>query len=818
MLEHITRHVAFLCSLVFVFSFPSLAMSQTGRIDGEVLSSAGGPLAGVTITLYASGDVTARVAVSDASGRFEFAELPPAIYTPVAALPGFEHFIHSPIQLGEGESLSIHINLRLAYSEVVSIEEQALTQGNEPITEQKFSSNILEVLPLPSDRFQEAMPLLPGVVRGREGRINFNGARSAQSMLLVNGSNATDPLTGEFAFELPLRAVDTVEVHTIPYSAEFGSVTAAVANVVTRAGGDKWAVDFGSLLPSLRWRDGKIKGINSATPRVQVGGPLLKDQLWISQAVDYRFVRSRVYEDVVGEDEEIVENFDSFTQLDWQVNDAHSVTATVSYFPVEIDNWGLSVLQPESATPEFHSSGWNVAVAERAVTSSNTSWETMVAFKRYDVRVTPAGEGSSILGPDGLRANYFNAIDRESAWLELKSSVTHFLPSRFGEHVLKVGGHFSHATFDGMDESGVIETRGQDGGLLRRTEFLGSAEVGASDWVLAGFVQDEWRPTSQLGLDIGVRYDYERITGKSHLSPRLAVAFSPWEDGGTILKGGWGAFYDHVFLHAGDFDSLQTRMETEFTADGGPAGPPLVFQNVIDPEGLDVPRTRIWNVELNQALTEDWLVRVKYQEHRGETELVVDRQEDAPTGPTLLLSSSGSSSAREFDVTVRRSLPSDGNLFFSYVKSRTSGHLNDFVTLYGDRRRPILVEDEDSLQPFDVPHRFLAWGTINLSHGITIVPGVEWRSGFPYTVFTEGYEVVGERNRGGRFPTFLSADVSVMKALTFKGKSFRVGFQIFNLTDHYNPRDVYSNQSSANFGQFADSVDFSIRARLGFDF
>jgi hypothetical protein len=816
--DHASRHVALLCSLVLVLSFDSLAMGQTGRIDGEVLSSAGDPLPSVTITLYASGNVTTRVAVSDESGRFEFAELPPAIYTPVAVLPGFEHFIHSPIRLGEGETVSIHINLRLAYSEVVSIEELALTQSNEPITEQKFSSNILEVLPLPSDRFQEAMPLLPGVVRGPGGRINFNGTRSAQSMLLVNGSNATDPLTGEFAFELPLRAVDTVEVHSIPYSAEFGNVTAAVANVVTRAGGDQWEVDFGSLLPSLKWRDGKIQGIGSATPRVQVGGPLLEDKLGISQAVDYRFVRSRVYEDVVGEDEEVVENFDSFTQLDWQVNDVHSVTATFSYFPVEIDNWGLSVLQPESATPEFHSSGWNVAVAERAVTSSNTAWETLVAFKRYDVRVTPAGEGSSILGPDGLRANYFNEIDRESAWLELKSSFTRFFASRFGEHVLKVGGHFSHATFDGIDESGVIETRGPDGALLRRTEFLGSPEVGASDWVLAGFLQDEWRPTSQLGLDVGVRYDYERITGKQHLSPRLAMAFSPWENGGTILKGGWGAFYDHVFLHAGDFDSLQTRMETEFAADGGPTGPPLVFRNIIDPEGLDVPRTRIWNAELNQALGEDWLVRVKYQERRGGRELVVDRLEDAPAGPTLLLSSSGSSSAREFDVTMRRALPSDGNLFFSYVKSRASGHLNDFVTLYGDRRRPILIEDEGSLQPFDVPHRFLAWGTINLPHGITIAPGVEWRSGFPYTVFTEDYEVVGERNRGGRFPTFFSTDLSVIKALRLKGKSFRVGFQIFNLTDHYNPRDVYGNQASANFGEFADSVDFSIRARLGFDF
>ena len=187
-------------------------------------------------------------------------------------------------------------------------------------------------------------------------------------------------------------------------------------------------------------------------------------------------------------------------------------------------------------------------------------------------------------------------------------------------------------------------------------------------------------------------------------------------------------------------------------------------------------------------------------------------------GPMLLLSSRGSSRVREFDVTVRKHLPSDGNLFFSYVKSRTSGDLNDFKTLYGDRRSPILLDNENSLQPFDVPHRLLLWGVINLPHGIAVVPGFEWRTGFPYTVFTAGYQVIGERNRGGRFPNFFSADLAVTKGLTVKGKSFRVGFQIFNLTGHYNPRDVYSNVASPNFGEFADSVDFSFRVRLGLDF
>jgi hypothetical protein len=152
------------------------------------------------------------------------------------------------------------------------------------------------------------------------------------------------------------------------------------------------------------------------------------------------------------------------------------------------------------------------------------------------------------------------------------------------------------------------------------------------------------------------------------------------------------------------------------------------------------------------------------------------------------------------------------------VKSRTSGDLNNFETLYRDRLSPLLLDNENSLQPFDVPHRFLLWGVINLPRDIVVTPGFEWRSGFPYTVFTPDYQVVGERNRGGRFPTFFSFDLRVMKELTVRGKSFRIGFQLFNLTGHYNPRDVYSNVGSPFFGEFADSVPFSAKLRFGFDF
>ncbi len=69
-----------------------------------------------------------------------------------------------------------------------------------------------------------------------------------------------------------------------------------------------------------------------------------------------------------------------------------------------------------------------------------------------------------------------------------------------------------------------------------------------------------------------------------------------------------------------------------------------------------------------------------------------------------------------------------------------------------------------------------------------------------------------------RFPTFLAIDLRATKEVSFIGKRFRVGVQLFNLTSHFNPRDVISNLASPDFGQFKNSRDLSAGLRIQFDF
>lgn len=75
--------------------------------------------------------------------------------------------------------------------------------------------------------------------------------------------------------------------------------------------------------------------------------------------------------------------------------------------------------------------------------------------------------------------------------------------------------------------------------------------------------------------------------------------------------------------------------------------------------------------------------------------------------------------------------------------------------------------------------------------------------------------IVSERNRGGRFPNLFTLDLSVTKEVRLtRTHRARVGLQFFNLTDHFNPRDVQNNLSSPTFREFANNADRQVRAKF----
>ena len=564
------------------------AQPAPGAFVGRVLDATGQPLLGATVRLIDPGGES-RVFVTEARGEFAFEEIGPGECRLRVELAGYEP-IDETFTMSPDAGRRYDVTLQIAsIRETVVIRDRPVgTAGAEPTEPVELTPEQFDSLPLPTDRFQEALPLVPGVVRDPEGRLSFNGSRPSQSQLLVNGANVTDPVTGEFAVELPLKAIEAVEINSLPYSAEYGRVSGAVAKVKTRGGTDEFDIDYGDLFPRPNFRGGSLRGLRSFFPQIQISGPIKKGSAWFSQGIAYRYRRSRIFDAAEGDDERVLESFDTLTQLDFRIRDRHEVTTTFSFFPVEVDNLGLSAVVASDAAPDFESTGWNAAVSERSF-FSRAVVETIVAVKRFDVRVRPNGSGVTSLTPEGLRGDYFNRLERDSLRLELGSAVTYSPKTLMGAHVLKFGGNVARTRFTGVDETAPIDLLDVDGRRIRRIEYVGDPAVEGFDVQASAFVQDQWRMNDRIGLDIGLRYDYDRLVGSQRLAPRAAAAVAVDEGGRTVIKTGFGIFYDHVFLQADRFHDYQTRVETPYDEDGNP-GAPIVLRPRRSSEGLSMPR------------------------------------------------------------------------------------------------------------------------------------------------------------------------------------------------------------------------------------
>lgn len=781
-------------------------------LKGQVVDSSQGALPGTTVTLTPNGAVAAEplLQVTDGSGSFAFAGVPAGSYSITVSLPGFDERRISAVVLPSSEMLTIELRIG-AFAERVDVAaESAQTDVQNPGGQTAIQEAVLTSMPLAHERFEDALPLLPGVVRGPDGLLNMRGARANESSTLVNGLSVTDPVTGHAAVRLPLEAVETLKVHTGVFSAAYGNATGGVTDVVTRPGTDTWSVQVQNFFPRFRFKDGGVKGFDSVTPRVRAAGPLQAGKLWLANSYNYRFVRSRVNElQPLDASEQVVESFDALVQIDYAMSSSHHVRGFTLVSHGDIDNANIDTLHPYDATPDIAQRGWNASVADNLVVGRNLTLASSLSMKQFDVAVLPKHDAPSHITVSGVAGNYFNQFDRDSRRYDAASTLSAAIDNRWGAHLLGIGGQVAHTSFDGVDHSRPVIVTRASGTPLRRIEFVGEAGVESSQTEQAAFVEDQWSVRSNVTIHAGLRYGHNGLSGDHTLAPRFDASIQPFAGHHTVVKLGVGRFHGKLPLNADGFVQRQRRLVTELESSIF-AGQSTLFENRVATGGLRTPESTIWNVELDHELAPSLLARVAYRHSNGSRQLLVDAQEDA-----FLLSSTGRSRSREFEATVRRTFDTRSEVNLSYVRSRAEGDLNDFGALFGDMRDAIILPNEFSRQPFDVPNRFLVWGIVHLPYEITVSPTAEYRDGFPYTVVDETQSAVGGRNSGARYPRLFTLDVAVTKDVRLtKGQRARVGIQVFNLTGHFNPRDVQNNLGSATFGSFSNSSDRHIRAKF----
>ena len=795
---------------------PAAAQAAASTVSGTVSIAGpdGAPLVvpGVTVTLVCGG-ADPRVEVSNEQGGFSFADVAAAggACSIVAELQGFSSAT-TDVAVKAGEPSSVNLRLGLdTLREEVTVTARPLASETETVGArvERMDAAAMASAPIASERFQDALPLIPGVVRGPDGLLNVGGARSSQTAVTFNSANGTDPVTGEEAIELPIDAVSSVLVRGAAYAPEFGLSAGAMTLVESRKAGDAWKATINDLEPRLRRRGGEWKGIESWTPRVTVGGPIVKERVTLLESVQYEFSQTRVFGLPPFESDTKLQSFESFTRGDWMIDARNRLSASAMVSPRKTTYAGLNTLNPQSVTADIENHNVLGSVSDQLIVGDTGVLETRVSVKQFDSTIGPAqGSGPMVLAPDGNRGSYFNDQDRTSRRAEWFDSYS-FAP--FGPaHLVKAGAGVSYESMNGFSRSRTVEIVREDGIVSQEIAFAGSGALDRRKTAGRGYAQDTWTAAPRVTVQYGARLDYESVTGGVDLAPRASATLVASGDGRTIVRAGAGVFRAAVPLNVASFAQQQTRRITRFDAGGRI---PVVDLANVDADDLRAPRSVTWNVEVDREWVKNLFVRAGYQQRENRFEPVVDAGASA-----IVLRTDGRSRYREAQVTTRYAFHGADQIVASYTRSSAVGSLNDFNSFFGNIENPVIRPDERGPLPWDAPHRVLVWASLSLPRGFAVFPVLDARTGFPLSNLDADRNFVGPRDAAGRFPTFVSVDAQVTKKLVVFGHNATIGLKVFNITDHFNPRDYQGNIASANFGSFDNAVGRTFRGKWVFEF
>ena len=796
--------------------FGSVAALAAGDAAIEVLihDQSARPVAGVVVQLKSAGRVIAT-AVTAENGHTALPATEPGTYEISATKQGFEPLVKSDLDVSPaGTSLDLTLVPTLAHKESVEVHDTVSPVDQGATSAAEASPQSAKELPNRPATVADALPLIPGVVRSPGGGLQISGAGEHRSALIVNSADVTDPATGQFGLTVPIDSVQTLNVYQTPFLAEYGRFSAGLVSVETRRGGEKWKWELNDPFPDYRIRSYHLNGLRDATPRLNVEGPIIPGKLYFSEGFEYTVRKTEVYTQPFPYNQKLQQGVNSFAQLDWMASGRQWVTATVHVAPQRLGYVNMNFYNPQSTTPDASTHNYTATVADHL-----SLWggllENTLSLTRFSASVWGQGNQDLTITPFGNSGNYFAQQARNASRVSWTPVYSFAQFDRLGHHNFKMGAYFAGSSDDGQVSEHPVNILDSSSRLIERITFTGGQPFRMSDRELAFFGQDHWLLSPHLAADLGIRTESQAISEAFRVAPRAGIAWSPFARTGTVVRAGFGFFYDRVPLNVYSFSHYPGQVVTMYDPAGGIAAGPFAYQNVLgqlavpfplvsqEPAaGNFSPRSATGSIEVEQPFGHVLKLRVGYMQNAGAGLVILNPTPPDPITQTgrYSLTGSGSSHYQQFETTVRLRLGESRELFFSYVRSRARGDLNDFAGYLGSFPGPIVQPNQFSYLPADLPNRFLAWGLMRLPAGFRIAPLIEYRTGFPY-ITTDAYQNYAGIPNLTRFPDFLSVDSRFSKDIKVNAKyTVRFSVSAYNLTNHFNPEAVRSNIADPAYG------------------
>jgi outer membrane receptor protein involved in Fe transport len=241
------------------------AQETTAGLQGTVKDQSGAVVPNATVEI--SGPLGTQKAVTDSTGQFSFSKLPVGMYTVSVSASGFSNYKRTGIELSSGRLPSIEVPLKLgAQQEIVEVTSEAPMVD---VTQSKVSTSVSRTIldEIPKGRsFQSVIPFAPGArqepmqsgTTSRDGGFQIDGASDSENVYMTDGMNTTNIVNGGVGKNFQMDFIQEVQIKTSSFEAEFGGALGGVINAISKRGSNEW---HGSVFSYLR-----MNGLNANDP------------------------------------------------------------------------------------------------------------------------------------------------------------------------------------------------------------------------------------------------------------------------------------------------------------------------------------------------------------------------------------------------------------------------------------------------------------------------------------------------------------------------------------------------------------------------
>jgi len=808
--RRISRYIIFIFLLGGLFAARLFSQTSIGALRGTVTDPSGAVVVNATVAVVTPAGKTVSANTSK-TGLYELRGLPAGKYTVTANAQGFAVFVQDDVDVPAGIlPKAFNITLQISVEQQkVEVQENSPTVSTNPennVGAIVLSSKDLDAFSDDPDELLDDLQALAGPSAGPNG-----------GQLYIDGFTA-----GQLP---PKSSIREIRINQNPFSSQFDKLGYGRIEVFTKPGTNQWhgqisvmgnSSAFNSKNPFLETEP----SYHSEQYMGNISGPLGKKasvflDVQRRNIDEVNVVNATILNpncvagdptscDVNNPGVPFTEAFPNphtrtniAPRLDYQLSKNNTLTARYQFWQDVEDNDGVGGFTLPSQGYNNKETEHTIQISDTQIINTKIVNETRFQYVRDTTNQIPLNLDTSIevTGAFDSGGSTTGMIDDTTQHYELQN----YTSIAQGAHLIKFGvrvrgvretnttntNFFGSYTFpsiqayaatflDPTHKTQLATQYTQVSGGIPSGGSVPRAPVAASSisWMDTGlYFQDDWKFRQNLTLGFGLRFETQtNISNHADWAPRLSFAWGIDGKGSkaakTVLRGGFGAFYDRFnetgLLTADRFNGLnqvtyfvrnpQTFMFPVQPPPTLPITSPTIYQ--IN-SNLHAPYVMQTAVSLERQITKNANLAVSYLDSRGDHQFYTHNI-NAPFGsvdpndpsvrPLHNLSnvyqyaSEGTFKQNQLivnsNVRIGSKVSVSGYYTLSYADSNTNG-LNSFSS------------DQYSLTPdwgpavFNRRHRMFLMGTYAAPYGFRLSPFILVWSGIPYNL-TVGQDLNGD--------------------------------------------------------------------------